>query len=414
MSLPKIISFFLPQFHENELNNKNWGKGFTEWTNVSKARPNFRAHYQPHIPQDLGFYDLTNIKSLDKQTKLASKYGIDGFCFYYYWFDGIRALYKPLQIFFESSISFPFCICWANENWTRNWDGGNKEIILEQTYREGFEDEFIKSIKEIIIDPRYIKIDNRPLLLIYRPDQFPNPNKSLGLIRNAAKKYGIGEISLAVVDAFNLDLEFACKWGGAGAEIDYIIEFPPHGFFTKETQLSRRDYPLICNSSFQGKLYDYKKIVYKSLYKSLSSEVNSKYIRGIMPSWDNTPRRQNTGSICCKTSSECYFHWLKYLISESVLNNRKAIFINAWNEWGEGAHLEPDLINGLSFLEKTKLAITSAEDFPKEHQNLIDYLKRKSKIDSKIFEQKIESLNLRPSFINILNFLINRTFRIFK
>ena len=412
MPLPKIISFYLPQFHENDLNNKNWGKGFTEWTNVAKARPNFHSHYQPHIPQDLGFYDLTNIQSLEKQIKLASKYGIDGFCFYYYWFDGEKALYKPLNIFLESKLVFPFCICWANENWTKNWDGGNKEIILEQTYKQGFEDAFVKSIKNILIDSRYIKIDNKPLLLIYRPDQFPNPNKNLDQIRAAARKYGIGEISLAVVDAFCLDLVSASKWG-EGTTIDYIIEFPPHGYFTNETRLSKQDRPLICNSEFQGKLYDYRKIVLKSLQKSLPQEVNKKYIRGIIPSWDNTPRRQNTSSVCCKVSSQCYFYWLKYLIGESISYNRKAIFVNAWNEWGEGAHLEPDLMNGLSFLEKTKLAIDSSHNVFKDREDLVDYLNNNSNADSLMFEKLIQAKYLRPSFRNIIDFLIHTFIRRF-
>lgn len=407
MTKPKIISFFLPQFHENSINNKNWGAGFTEWTNVSKARANFKTHYQPHIPQALGFYDLANTATLRRQTDLATRYGIDAFCFYHYWFDGVRALEKPMDLFIQSEINFPFCICWANENWTRNWDGGNQEIILQQTYLKGFEFNFVKSIKYILTDPRYLKVNNKPLLLIYRPTQFPNPDLSLTLIRKAAKELRIGELALAIVDAFDLDLVSAARWSGTDG-VDFIIEFPPHGYFTKETLLSKSNSPLIRNRNFKGRLFDYQKIIRRSMNKALPNEINSKYIRGIIPNWDNTPRRQNTASICCRATPTSYYYWLKYLISESALHNRKLLFINAWNEWGEGAHLEPDLLNGLEILDKTRLAINSSKDYHKDKTALIKFLNESSEQDIKKTEKKIAESFFHTSFLDIVRFALSR------
>ena len=164
----KLIAFYLPQFHRIPENSDWWGPGFTEWHNVVRARPNFEDHYQPHIPRELGFYDLTYVDVMREQAELASLFGIYGFCFHYYWFSGRRILELPVDNFLKSDIDINFCLCWANENWTRTWDGANDGILLEQKYAEGDETLFINSLIEAFSDSRYIKVNGKPLLVVYR------------------------------------------------------------------------------------------------------------------------------------------------------------------------------------------------------------------------------------------------------
>ena len=345
----KLIAFYLQQFHLNELNNKLWGDGFTEWTNVAQGRPNFEGHYQPHIPGKLGFYDLSFQKNIEKQVQLAKEYGIGGFCFYYYWFDGKRALETPLNIFLQSAIDFPFCICWANENWSKRWDGGNNEIVLKQNYGKDFEKNFIFSIKSIISDCRYIKIDGQPLIILYRPTLFPNPVQNIKNMRTAAFQAGLNKIKIFVVD-FYIGEKDAKKMGADG-----IIEFPPHQFYDKNTEVDVLPGKLL-NPAYVGHVLDYRKIILRALKKWNDKEDFLK-IRGIIPSWDNTARKRNTSLTIVFNSPKLYFFWLSYLLKYSKERNLPFIFINAWNEWGEGCHLEPDRMDGLAYLQATKDAL---------------------------------------------------------
>ncbi|MGX5840650.1 glycoside hydrolase family 99-like domain-containing protein [Mesorhizobium sp. ArgA1] len=352
----KLIAFYLPQFHRIPENSEWWGPGFTEWTNVSRAKPNFDGHVQPNIPRELGYYDLENINVIREQAELAKLYGIGGFCFYHYWFSGRRILENPVQNLLESDVDIKFCLCWANENWTRTWDGDTKSVLLAQEYAEGDAQAFFDSIADALSDERYIRISGKPLLLVYRAKAIPNPSEWFEIWRKRAEQQGFPGLYIAVVDFYDIS-----NPNEVGA--DALVEFPPHKFNGPQ---SRPDVlPRITNSDFAGGIVDYQKVVSQSALREVPS---FKLFRGIMPSWDNTPRRQNTPTIVVNSSPYLYGAWLRYLRAyvrtESPDEAGRLIFINAWNEWGEGCYLEPDQKHGLSYLEetlKTSFRIKGAE-----------------------------------------------------
>ncbi len=342
----KLISFYLPQYHRIQENDEWWGPGFTEWTNVAKARPNFDGHYQPHIPRDFGFYDLSRIEVMREQAEMARNYGVYGFCFYYYWFSGRRILERPLDNFLNSDINMPFCLCWANENWTRTWDGDTKSVLLEQKYAEGDEEKLIASLMPFFLDPRYIRVDGKPMLIVYRINELPSPAGSVLKWRAAAEQAGLSGLHISVVDFY--DISDPREVGA-----DAMVEFPPHKF--NGPQNHPDPMPKITNSAFSGGMIDYVKMIAQSAHRERPEFIR---YRGIIPGWDNTARRQNSPTIIVNNSPELYGAWLSYLRAysrESQLNHESSfVFINAWNEWGEGCHLEPDLRWGLRYLEETK------------------------------------------------------------
>jgi Glycosyltransferase WbsX/Domain of unknown function (DUF4214) len=341
----KLIAFYLPQFHQTKENSEWWGPGFTEWTNTANGKPNFKGHYQPHIPRELGFYDLQNVEVMRAQADLAKTYGVHGFCFYYYWFSGRRILERPLDNFLASNVDMPFCLCWANENWTRTWDGDEKSVLLEQGYADGDEEKFIKDILPFLKDRRCIKVGDKPLLLIYRIKQLPDPITSIKKWRAAAVKAGLPGLHISVVDFY--DISDPREVGA-----DALVEFPPHKFNGPNNHPNPM--PEFTNLSFAGGMIDYRKVIAQS--KSRPQPDFTLY-RGIIPSWDNTARRQDTPMTIIHSTPELYGEWLSYLrgYSRAAHSNQSnaMIFVNAWNEWGEGCHLEPDLHWGLAYLEET-------------------------------------------------------------
>ena len=395
---PKIICYYLPQFHETDINNRMWGNGFTEWTNVVQAQPRFYGHYQPQLPRDLGFCDLSNIETIKKQIKLAKSKGITGFCFYYYWFDPERVLDRPLNLFLSSDIDFKFCLCWANENWTRRWDGGDNEVYLKQEYADGFEERFIKSIKEIVLDKRYIKVNSKPLIQIYRPLLFKDPAISLYKIKKAAKNCGIGEIELNVVDTL-IGAENAQKMGA-----DSITEFLPHTYLIPEHYVEYNKLPKFNVDNYYGTLVDIRKCIKTSLDKWNDNKVLIKRYRGIVPGWDNTARRKNDGVVFVGNTPKLFQIWLEYLIAYSREHEYPFIFINAWNEWGEGCHLEPDLRNKTAYLDACLAAFQQRLDSKKLHNEVIDEIDR----TYLPWENACDNSKIEPNLITYKCFIKNR------
>jgi lipopolysaccharide biosynthesis protein len=347
--LARVIAFHLPQFHPFAENNEWWGEGFTEWTNVKPTRPHFPGHYQPHVPhEDIGYYDLLDHSSQKKQIELAKSYGIEGFCFYYYWFDGKRLMEKPIENYLSNpDLDHPFCLCWANENWSRRWDGLESEVLIAQNH--GPEDDLacIADLARYIVDPRYIRIQRKPLVLIYRPSLLPDPASTARRWRNWCRENGIGEIFLAYTQSFE-------KVDPAIYGFDAAIEFPPNN--SSPPDLTDRIAPH--SDNYVGRVYDWRVLVERSArYDTPSYPL----FRSVCPGWDNTARRKERGITFVGNTPELYRHWLENAVSDTARRlpdpDERLVFVNAWNEWAEGAHLEPDQLNGYAYLEATRAAI---------------------------------------------------------
>lgn len=344
----RLICFYLPQFHPIPENDEWWGKGFTEWTNVVPARPQFEGHYQPHVPGELGYYDLRDRAVQRRQVDLAKLYGIEGFCFYFYWFGGKRLLETPIANYLnDSSLDLPFCLCWANENWSRRWDGLDSEILIAQDHSPADDLAFIAYIAKYLRDPRYIRIDGKPLLLVYRPGILPEPAETVQRWRKWCRQNGIGEIYLAYTQSFeSVDPR---RYG-----FDAAIEFPPNN----SSLLPARDQVAPLHSDFASTVYDWRTLVRRSRQYP---KPDYTLFRGVCPSWDNTARKKTRGTVLLNSSPRGYEEWLGNAIADTVTRitskEERLVFINAWNEWAEGAHLEPDTKYGYAFLDATRRAL---------------------------------------------------------
>lgn len=344
----KLIAFYLPQFHPIPENDRWWGKGFTDWTNVSKALPQFVGHYQPHLPDELGFYDLRLLEVQKRQIELAKQYGIYGFCFHYYWFNGKRLLEGPLDQFLDNqNLNFPFCICWANENWTRRWDGLENEILIAQTHSSDNDIAFIKGLESFFKDPRYIRINSRPVLIVYRAQILPDARATLDRWRTYCKEKGIGELYLIAAQTFGFKDPRAYGF-------DAAVEFPPHTMPGCNYISDKID---IINPKFSGQIWDYDDFVESKQYLE---KVPYKLFKAVTLGWDNTARRPNDASIFHGANPQNYKKWLIEVAEWTKQVNRpqeQIIFINAWNEWAEGTHLEPDRRYGYGYLQATSEGI---------------------------------------------------------
>jgi lipopolysaccharide biosynthesis protein/SAM-dependent methyltransferase/exonuclease VII small subunit len=347
-----LLAFYLPQFHAIPENDEWWGKGFTEWTNVKPSKPKFKGHYQPHIPGELGYYDLSNINIMRRQSELAKLYGVGGFIFYFYWFGGKRLLETPVAQFHNNSdIDFPYCLCWANENWSRRWDGLDQDILISQEHSEQDDLAFIEYVSKYMKDDRYIRIDDKPVLLVYRPSLLPSAKDTVKRWRNWCQANGIGEIYLAYTQSFeSVDPH---KYG-----FDAAIEFPPNNM----------NIPLITDKipdqtdEFTGQIYNWKTMVERSVNYD---KPDYTLFRGVNPSWDNTARKKNNGNILFGSNPFDYQKWLYNAMQDTIKGfnspEEKIVVINAWNEWAEGAHLEPDQHYGYAYLEATRMALARSE-----------------------------------------------------
>lgn len=358
----KLIAFYLPQFHPIPENDRAWGKGFTEWTNVTRAKPFFEEHHQPQLPGELGFYDLRVPEVMEQQVKLAKEHGISGFCYYYYWFDGRRLLEKPLEMMLSSKrIDMPFCLCWANENWTRRWDGSDDEVIVSQNVSPESWPRFIDALMPYMEDERYIRINGRPLLLVYRPDIIPNLRKSVQMWRDLAGERGLDQfIAACLTFGFDNPLRFGFDAG---------VEFPPHG-----TVASEMTHKIKWSEPYEGQAYSYSEVVTRELRKP---EKPYKVFRTAMTSWDNTPRCGAKGRLYHGATPELFEAWLSALLIRAQRRHEageRLVFINAWNEWAEGAHLEPDQKFGRQWL--TACARAARASSVRYGQRMVDEILR--------------------------------------
>ena len=338
----KCIAFYLPQFYPFAENNEWWGKGFTEWTNVTKAIPLFKGHYQPHLPTDLGFYDLRVPETRCEQIELAKSYGIDAFCYHYYWFSGKRLLDLPVDAMLaDKQADMPFMLCWANENWTRRWDASEQTILIAQKYQENDDLDFIKSVIPFFQDERYLKVDEAPAFIVYRPQHLPDARKTLQIWRDYCASVGIPKLHLicALVHG-NEDYE---QFG-----FDAGVQFPPHAPNCPNLA-SMIDF----HNDHTGSVFDYADLAESYINRTYKGP---KVYRTVTPCWDNTARVQNRSLFLLNSVPENYEFWLKQAkwYTEQNFTNDKLLFVNAWNEWAEGCHLEPDRVYGHKYLLATQ------------------------------------------------------------
>ncbi len=355
----RLLALYLPQFHPIPENDEWWGKGFTEWSNVARSVSLFPGHGQPQYPADLGYYDLRVPEVREDQANMARACGISGFCYYHYWFHGRRLLHRPFdEVLGSGKPNFPFCLCWANETWSRRWLGEERSILIQQTYSEQDDIAHARSLMLAFADQRYVCIDGRPVFMIYRPMDLPIPQKTCDTFRQVCHQHGLAEPFLVGVNAH-------CRGTDATSlGFDHTLDFRP--------QLGALPAAFDESSRLKGMMQNLKKGITKPWLKVYDYDEAAAYmetstaafptIPSVFVGWDNTPRRGVRGIVIRNTSPE-KFEMLIGSAIERAPNlgaSGKVVFINAWNEWAEGNHLEPDLENGHRYLQAVKKALARA------------------------------------------------------
>ena len=340
----QVIPFYLPQFHDSPQNNRWWGEGFTEWSNVTAAIPGYRGHYQPKLPTELGFYDLADDSVREKQAALAREHGVAGFMYYYYWFSGERLLHLPLEMLHASDTDQPFCIMWANENWTRRWDGRASDVLIGQDYSKVPAEDFIDDIMEFLLDPRYMRIDGKAILAVYRPGQMKNFADVVRTWRERAREAGAGDLyvlAVAVADEFD-----SIGTLGEDTGIDGTLQFPPHNL----PWVAGPATEVVLDHRWRGNFMSYQETVKASL--ALSGSLKDNEYPGAMVAFDNTARRQWTADTWYGSNPYTFRRWVAGLVDSVMPRDpeHRVVFINAWNEWAESAVLEPTTRFGRTFL----------------------------------------------------------------
>lgn len=348
----RAVAIYLPQFHPTSENDNWWGNGFTEWTNVTKAQPLFKGHYQPRLPTDMGFYDLRAIETIEEQAKLAAENGIYGFSFYHYWFHGKRLLHEPVDLILKSKKpDFPFLLFWANESWSRRWLGEERDVLIKQEYSEEDDRKHIEWLcDEVFSDKRYIKVNEKPVFVIYRPNDLPDCGKTLAMFRKIALDKGYKGLYLVGNNSHSVkNLE----------HFDITLNFEPQLGLLKKAFEDKWSYKRMLDNyskfkirSGTLKVYDYSEV--KQLMRK--RKVPYKFLPCPFVGWDNTARRGNKGIIIVNEDAKSFedsLRWSKEIVNEYPEEER-LIFINAWNEWAEGNHLEPCIKNGSKFLNSVK------------------------------------------------------------
>ncbi len=347
------LAFYLPQYYPFPENDRWWGTGFTEWVNVRSGEARFTGHYQPREPHsDFGYYTLTDIEIIQKQVKLAKEHGIYGFAIYYYWFSGKRLMEKPADLFLNHpEIDMPFCLCWANENWTRAWDGKKKDILIGQDYSAEDDERFIGDMLPYLRDSRYIRINGKPLIIVYNPGEIPDCRRSFSVWRKKARELNLGEI-----------LIWTCETANSTAKslkiqdcIDGIVEFPPHNMWLDSFLVKGLDL-----KGTTDQIYHYGKLVAHQVSKMKEDSSGTRIHRGIMMGWDNAARRKNDWTTYCGFSLRALYRWMLAVREKTIRDfppEERYCFINAWNEWGEGTYLEPDRKYGYACINTVSKAL---------------------------------------------------------
>ncbi len=352
----RLIAFYLPQFHPIPENDEWWGKGFTEWTNIAKAKPLFAGHQQPNFPADLGFYDLRVPESRIAQAEMARHYGVEGFCYWHYWFGGKRLLERPFaEVLKSGSPDFPFCLAWANHTWSGIWHGCPDRILIEQTY-PGIEDftAHFYAMLDAFRDPRYMKVDGRNIFCVYRPSDLQEPKLFMQTWQQLAEEENVpGFYFIAITD--------------------YPWKIPPDGYDSCTTN------PPVAMLAYQGikslnekirrtlpdqesqlpQIYSYETFVRNAFPKMTLME---EFYPCVVPNWDNTPRSGANGFVLIDSTPELYAEHLSEAVGLVANRSReqRIVFIKSWNEWAETNYLEPDLKWGKAYLEETLRAITES------------------------------------------------------
>ncbi|MGQ0618892.1 MAG: glycosyltransferase WbsX family protein [Panacagrimonas sp.] len=340
----RALAFYLPQFHAIPENDEWWGAGFTEWTNVSTAKPLFEGHDQPRIPADLGYYDLRTPGVIEQQIDLARGHGLAGFCFHHYWFSGRRLLEKPLQRFLEIDHDFGFCLCWANEPWSRRWDGSEKEVLVPQVHSLESDIAFIHDVLPLLKDRRYIRVGGKPILIVYRVGLLSDPARVFERWREICVEHGLPGLHVCMAETFDTAdvFEQGC---------DSAVQFPPHRNVAVPLKPGSELLTGL-DPDFDGKIYDYAEIVANEI---AAAEPEYPRYRSVMAGWDNTSRRGPHAHIFTRFTPELMELWLEHACARTekciAQEDERLLFINAWNEWGEGTYLEPDRRHGRALLQ---------------------------------------------------------------
>jgi len=359
-SCARIIAFYLPQFHPIPENDEWWGKGFTEWTNVAKAKPLFRGHHQPHIPADLGFYDLRVPETRAAQAEMAGEYGIEGFCYYHYWFAGKRLLERPFEEVLKSGEpDFPFCLCWANQTWTGIWHGAPHKILIEQTYPglKDYESHFY-SVLDAFTDSRYISIDGKPVFVVFDPKELPEPNRFTDVWRELAAKSGLKGLYLIG----HADQLWKAEQNGFDASVLDSLSLARSKLNWYYKGLIGKSFKKFLNIDlaqvYRGVFSKPTVYLYKDVIKFLLPELETAFDQYpcIIPNWDNTPRSTNNGLVVHNSTPQLFKNHLSEAIKQVSHREpeKRIVFIKSWNEWAECNYLEPDQEFGRAYLEVIK------------------------------------------------------------
>ena len=359
-ALPRLVAFYLPQFHPTPENDAWWGRGFTEWTNVARAKPLFPGHTQPRRPADLGFYDLRLPDTRAAQATLARRYGIEAFCYYHYWFHGKRLLHRPFDdVLASGEPDFPFCLCWANEPWGRSWTGNDQKLLMPQEYSPADDQEHARFLAQAFADPRYLQISGRPVFLIYRPAHLATPSATIEAIRTGSLREGLPDPYIVLCDGHEAGADLRQRYGA-----DMTMRYEPQlsvlpGGLSELSSWRRvwTNARLASEFSPTLRLYDYARS------RSLMREIRSSgpAIRTVLVRWDNSPRRGARGIVMTGATPNAFGVELRSELARPDWNNSGTglLFLNAWNEWAEGNYLEPDEEFGHAFLEQLSEAVAS-------------------------------------------------------